>query len=63
MEQDIYLRSEKVNAILRDHPEMTLTEIKRVPEILDDPVLVLKSLGAGGKNRKYPHDPLRNRAD
>ena len=49
MEQDIYLRSEKVNAILRDHPEMTLTEIKRVPEILDDPVLVLKSLGAGAR--------------
>ena len=49
MEQDIYLRSEKVNAILRDHPEMTLTEIKRIPEILDDPVLVLKSLGAGAR--------------
>lgn len=51
MEQDIYLRSEKVNAILRDHPEMTLTEIKRIPEILDDPVLVLKSrnVGRGGR--------------
>ena len=49
MEQDIYLRSEKVNAILRDHPEMTLTEIKRIPEILEDPVLVLKSLGAGAR--------------
>ena len=50
MEQDIYLRSEKVNAILRDHPEMTLAEIKRIPEILDDPVLVLKSrnVGRGG---------------
>lgn len=51
MEQDIYLRSEKVNAILRDHPEMTLTEIKRIPEILEDPVLVLKSrnVGRGGQ--------------
>lgn len=50
MEQDIYLRSEKVNAILEQHPEMTLEEIKRIPEILDDPVLVLKSrnVGRGG---------------
>lgn len=50
MEQDIYLRSEKVNTILRQHPEMTLAEIKRIPEILDDPVLVLKSrnVGRGG---------------
>lgn len=47
MEQDIYLRSEKVNTILRQHPEMTLTEIKRIPEILDDPVLALKSRNAG----------------
>ena len=49
MEQDIYLRSEKVNAILEQHPEMTVAEIKRIPEILDDPVLVLKSLGAGAR--------------
>lgn len=51
MEQDIYLRSEKVNAILQQHPEMTLAEIKRIPEILDDPVLVLKSrnVGRGGQ--------------
>ena len=47
MEQDIYLRSEKVNTILQQHPEMTLAEIKRIPEILDDPVLVLKSRNAG----------------
>lgn len=43
IEQDIYLHSEKVNTILRQHPEMTLEEIKRIPEILEDPVLVLKS--------------------
>lgn len=49
MEQDIYLRSEKVNTILQQHPEMTMAEIKRIPEILDDPVLVLKSLGAGAR--------------
>ena len=51
MEQDIYLRSEKVNTILQQHPEMTMAEIKRIPEILDDPVLVLKSrnVGRGGQ--------------
>ena len=54
MEQDIYLRSEKVNTILRDHPEMTLAEIKRIPEILDDPVLIIKSNGSsrGGQNTR-----------
>ena len=49
MEQDIYLRSEKVNKIIQQHPEMTLEEIKRIPEVLDDPVLVMKSQGAGAR--------------
>lgn len=54
MEQDIYLRSEKINAILEKHPEMTLNEIKRIPEILDDPVLIAKSTGQsrGGQNTR-----------
>lgn len=54
MEQDIYLRSEKINAILDAHPEMTLSEIKRMPEILDDPVLIAKSAGEGrgGRNSR-----------
>ena len=43
MDQDIYIRSEKIDTILQEHQEMTLEEIKRIPEILDDPVLVLKS--------------------
>lgn len=51
MEQDIYLRSEKINAILDAHPEMTLSEIKRIPEILDDPVLIAKSAGEGREGR------------
>lgn len=50
MDQDIYLRSEKVNAILREHPEMTMEEIRRIPEILDDPVLVLKSRNRSGRS-------------
>lgn len=54
MEQDIFLRSEKINAILDAHPEMTLSEIKRIPEILDDPVLIAKSAGEGrgGRNSR-----------
>lgn len=53
-EQDIYLRSEKVNYIMEKHPEMTLSEIKRIPEVLDDPVIVAKSSGQsrGGQNTR-----------
>ena len=51
-EQDIYLRSEKVNDIMEKHPEMTLSEIKRIPEVLDDPAIIAKSSGQsrGGQN-------------
>lgn len=53
-EQDIYLRSEKVNDIMEKHPEMTLSEIKRIPEVLDDPVIIAKSSGQsrGGQNTR-----------
>ena len=47
IESDIYMQGDKINRILLDHPEMTLEEIKRLPEILEDPVLVLKSKGSG----------------
>ena len=50
-EQDIYLRSEKVNNIMEKHPEMTLAEIKQIPEVLDEPVLVLSSSNAGHSGR------------
>ena len=43
IENDIFMESAKINKILVDHPEMTLEEIKRVPQILEDPVMVLKS--------------------
>ena len=46
-ENDIYMNSDKINRILRDHPEMTLEEIKRIPEVLDDPVMVLTSQNKG----------------
>ncbi len=51
MEQDIFLRSEKVKAILQEHPEMTLDEIRRIPEVLDDPVLIAKSAGGSRSGR------------
>ena len=44
---DIYMNSDKINRILHDHPEMTLEEIKRIPEVLDDPVMVLTSQNKG----------------
>ena len=43
IENDIYMESEKINKILADHSEMTLDEIKKIPQILEDPALVLKS--------------------
>ena len=51
IESDIYMQSDKINTILREHPEMTLNEIKKIPDMLEDPVLILKSknVGRGGK--------------
>ena len=43
IESDIYMNSDKINTILSDHPEITIDEIKKIPQILDDPVLILKS--------------------
>ena len=47
MENDIFMRGSKINLILKEHPEMTLEEIKRIPEILDDPVMILTSQNKG----------------
>ena len=54
IENDIFMESSKINKILVDHPEMTLEEIKSIPQILEDPVLVLKSRGrnAAGDNSR-----------
>lgn len=46
-ENDIYIKGDKISLILEQHPEMTLNEIKRIPEILDDPILVLSSQNKG----------------
>ena len=54
IESDIYMEGDKISTILRDHPEMTLAEIKKIPQILEDPALVLKSKGtrAHGRNTR-----------
>lgn len=46
-ENDIYMKGDKISLILEQHPGMTLNEIKRIPEILDDPILVLSSRNKG----------------
>ena len=51
IESDIYMLTDKINAILHDHPEITLDEIKRIPDILEDPVLILKSHNVGRKGK------------
>lgn len=43
IESDIYMEGDKIKTILREHPEMTLAEIKKIPQILEDPAMVLKS--------------------
>lgn len=42
-ENYIYIKSEKINTIFEEHPEMTIEEIKKIPEILEYPVMILKS--------------------
>lgn len=51
IESDIYINGDKIKEILKDHPEMALEEIKKIPQILEDPVLILKSrnVGRGGQ--------------
>ena len=46
MENDIYLNGDKITEILHDHPEMTIDLIGKIPDMLEDPVLVLKSKGS-----------------
>ena len=43
VESDIYINGAKIKKILRDHPEMTLAEIKKIPQILRNPTVILKS--------------------
>ncbi len=47
IESDIYMNSDKINTILDEHPEITLEEIRQIPKIINDPILILKSRNAG----------------
>lgn len=51
IESDIYMLGDKMKTILADHTEMTLEEIKKIPQILEDPILILKSRNVGRGNR------------
>ena len=52
VESDIYMNGDKIKTILKDHPEITLREVERIPEILEDPVLILKSKTGRGDNSR-----------
>lgn len=47
IESDIYMLGDKIKEILATHSEMSIEEIKKIPQILEDPVLILKSKNAG----------------
>ncbi len=47
IESDIYMLGDKIKEIINKHPEMTLEEIKKIPQILENPVLILKSQNVG----------------
>ncbi len=47
IESDIYMNGDKISTILEQHPEMSIREIQRIPEMLEDPTLILKSKGTG----------------
>lgn len=47
IESDIYMSGDKISTILEQHPEMGIREIQRIPEVLEDPTLILKSKGTG----------------
>lgn len=47
IESDIYMNGDKIRKILNEHPEITMNEIKQIPQILNDPALILKSRNIG----------------
>ncbi len=51
VENDIYMRGDKIKEILNKHSEMTLDEIKKIPQILENPTLILKSQFKGGNDK------------
>ena len=51
IESDIYMLGEKINTIMDKHPEITVDEIKKIPQILENPVLILESQNTGKSGR------------
>jgi len=52
IESDIYMQGDKINTIFKDHPEMGTKEIKNIPEILENPVMVLASRNVNRSSRQ-----------
>ncbi len=51
IESDIYMNGDKISAILEQHTEMSIREIQRIPELLEDPTLILKSKGTNQRGQ------------
>lgn len=51
IESDIYMLGDKIKEILSVHPEMAIAEIKKIPQILENPVLILKSKNVNRDNK------------
>lgn len=52
IESDIYMLGDKIKTILSEHSEITIDEIKKIPQILENPVLILKSRNIGRNANK-----------
>lgn len=51
-EADIFMRGDKISKILKDHPEITLKQIKKIPQVLENPLLILKSKRKASNNSR-----------
>lgn len=54
MEMDIYILGDKIKTILEEHQEITIDEIKKIPQILEKPILILasKNVNENGSNSR-----------
>ena len=52
IENNIYINSSKINKILIDHQELDFETIKKIPQIIYDPILILKSKNVGRGNKQ-----------
>ena len=47
--KQVRIDATKVKRVMKDHPEMTVDTIKKLPELLNDPILVLDSKTVSGR--------------